>query len=421
MKSDIWFAIECAKMRARNYTRLFQSLKHIYTIGFNIFQNVQIHRLHGVFKTCNQTTVMLFVGEEFSAHQFASLVYQHISSINTVRTCLFSHVLPLLESSKPGIVAVRVEKPIAIKFEKQGYLLLPNLSFSLDLRLPEKEIMERMSHRRRRDIKKVEALGYSYAISEGTDKDLSFFYWKMYLPHTLQRFGKSAYVKTFNEFRAAYKENGGLIFVKRDKKPVSGILFRVVGKTLFASSFGVFHQDENGGDRLASQSVLFFLIKWARERGFDRLDYGTSLPFFKEGVFSYKKEWGMNVGEPLDRSFCALKINASNMGSMAFLWNNPFIILDNDLLKGVVFLDHKPDEKEIYQLFSDYFLPTLSSIIFVACYKSSKESVDVSEFSNLSTKPLVKICQLLNNNGFTVRVFEVDEAKEISQLRTNGF
>ena len=146
----------------------------------------------------------------------------------------------------------------------------------------------------------------------------------------------------------------------------------------------------------------------------ESLDYGTSLPFFKQGVFIYKKEWGMSVTEPIDQSYCALKLSSPNAGFLSFLQQNPFIISDNGLLKGVVLLNHKPTEHELHQTFSEYFLPKLISIIFIAYYKSNTRVLGKDEYLTESigfpavlSKPLQDICLLLKKEAFEVEAFEL--------------
>jgi hypothetical protein len=357
------------------------------------------------------------------------LVYHQIYKTLLIEELRSNQITSALKTNKPEIIAVNVQKPAANEFGKQGYLLLPDLSFSLDLHRPIDDIIGRMSRRRRRDIKKIETQNYSYTISKEKDGDFDFFYWKMYSPYAEQRFGKAAYIKRYNESKAFYRSGGGIIFVKKCEKPVAGILFRTIGKTLYAISMGLYQQSEKFADQLTSQAALLFLIKWAKMNGMESLDYGTSLPFFREGVFMYKKEWGMNVAEPIDRSYCALKLNTLNAGPLLFLQENPFIVSDNGILKGVAWLNHKPTKEELHQIFSEYFLPKLSSIIFIAYYKSDTELLEKAEsstkpkgFSQVLSKPLSDICLLLQENAFKVEVLELwglkeeQKAHELSEL-----
>jgi hypothetical protein len=413
MRTAFEFILEYIKKLAKRRILLSQSLRYIYNLVFGRIQKVQIYETSGFIEGANDKIALLFVGKEHCAHQFASLVYRQIDKTLLIEELRFSQITSVLKTTTHEIIAVNVEKPRANEFEKQGYLLLPDISFKLDLHIPIDEIIIKMSKRRRRDVKKIEAANYSYIISKESDDDFNFFYWKMYLPYATQRFGKAAYIKKYNESKAFYKTGGGIIFVRKCEKLVAGILFRAVGKTLYAISLGLCQQGEKFAEQRASQAALLFLIKWAKMNGMASLDYGTSLPFFREGVFTYKKEWGMSVTEPIDQSYCALKLNSPNAGFISFLQQNPFIISDNGILKGVVLLDHKPTKEELTQTFSEYFLPRLNSIIFIAYYKSNAKLLDKDEpltksigFSPVLSKPLLDICLLLKEK-FKVEALEL--------------
>jgi len=414
MRSSFEFILEYIKKSAKRQIILSQSLRYLYNLVFGRIQKVQIYEIRGFIEGADNKIAVLFVGKEHCAHQFASLVYHQIDKTLLIEELRFSQITSAIKTSTPEIIAVNVEKPQANEFEKQGYLLLPDISFKLDLLKPIDDIIIKMSKRRRRDIKKIEAANYSYTISKDKDDDFNFFYWKMYLPYAAQRFGKAAYIKKYGESKAFYETGGGIIFVRKCEKLVAGILFRVVGKTLYAISMGLCQQGEKFAEQRASQAALLFLIKWAKMKGMVSLDYGTSLPFFREGVFIYKKEWGMSVTEPIDQSYCALKLNSPNAGFLSFLQQNPFIVSDNGILKGVVLLNHKPTKEELTQIFSEYFLPKLSSIIFIAYYKSNTRLLNEDEpltksigFPPVLSKPLLDICLLLKKK-FKVEALELN-------------
>jgi hypothetical protein len=417
MRMHLGFAFEYIKERLKKHSLLFQHLKLLFNAIFSHLQKVKVYKITGTAIGDGDAIATLFAGTENSAYQFASLVYCQINEIRLIGLFRFIQATHMLTSGMHNITAVRVQQPMADKIEREGYLLLPNVSFSLDLRKPEAYIIGKMSGRRRKEIKKIGALNYSFTVSRGIDEDLNFFYWKMYLPHTRQRFGKSAYVKSFSELRAAYKENGGIIFVRKLGKPIAGIIFRIVKKTLYALSIGSIHLNEQGSRNYFHQAALFFLIKWAKEQGVESLDYGTSLPFFREGAFTYKKEWGMTIEEPQDRSFCALKLNCLSSSTLHFIQQNPFIVLLNNMLKGIIFLDHKPSQEELQQLFSEYYLPNLESMLFVSYYMPEndlKDNIKISgksqSFEDYSSKSLSSICQLFLENGYRVEVLEMHKS-----------
>lgn len=164
--------------------------------------------------------------------------------------------------------------------------------------------------------------------------------------------------------------------------------------------------------RDACLAALLFIIEWAKTQGIERLDYGVSLPFFRDGIFTYKKEWGMCVNEQRDQPVCALKLNALNECSLSFLRMNPFIAVDGKKLKGVVLIDYKATEAELQQIYSRYFLPHLDSLIIISYYKPSSKIVESTESpSNEKPEeglmiPIHDICVTLQKKGFSTEIFE---------------
>lgn len=423
MRMHLGFAFEYLKIRLKKHSLLFQYLKLFFNASFGHLQKVEVYKTTGIVADSGDKITTLFVGPRSSAYQFAYLVYHQIDKIVPIGLFRFIQAIPIFSSGMHNITAVVVQQPLAERIEREGYLLLPNISFRLDLRDPEADIIGKMSGRRRREIRKICALNYSFTISRGSDEDFNFFYWKMYLPHTRQRFGKSAYIKSFSELRAAYKENGGIIFVKKLRKPVAGIIFRIVKKTLYALSIGSVPLEEQGGKNYFHQAALFFLLKWAKGQGLSSLDYGTSLPFFREGTFTYKKEWGMTIEEPQDRIFFAFKLNCISHSTLYFIRQNPFVVLLNKKLKGLIFLDHKSSKEELHQLFSEYFLPNLESLLFISYYMPEEESADNIKFSGksqcfegYSSKSLSSICQLFLKNGYNIEVVEMHKSRKKTDL-----
>ncbi len=411
MREMLHEAFAYAKKPLLRHPRLYESFKFLYESVFGRTRKVDGYVIKGFAKGNSDRMTMLYVGPKSSGYQLASLIYAHISEFLPVGGVLLHETNVLSVVNAPEIVAFDVQRPFVREFAKRGYLLLPSVSFILDMRVSMDDMMKRMSRRRRRDIKKIKALNYSYAISRDNDKSFDYFYHKMYLPYTKSRFGMAAYIKPYLESKIIYRSNGGLLFVKKDERFLAGILFHIHGKTLHAWSLGAREGDQHLVEELAGEAALIFLIEWAKTQGIDNLDYGVSLPFLSEGIFTYKKEWGMSVNEQRDNAICALKLNSVNECSLTFLQQNPFIVTDKKELKGVVFIDHRVTRAELQRIRSRYYLPNLHSIIVVSYYKPHPETISVVEpcaerLADNLIDPLQNICQTLQEKGFSTEVFE---------------
>jgi hypothetical protein len=373
---------------------------------------VEVFVIKGLIKNSGYLMTMLLVGSKGEAHQLAHISYSRIEEMSSLGRFLPSQIdssrLPNAE-----IIVVCARRPLIDKFLKSDFLVLPHVNFVLDLSSSYSGTFRRLSRRRRRDIRKLRTYKYSYTVCRNGKKDFDFFYWKMYYPYTIKRFGEGALLKTYLRSRASYRGNGGIVFVKKEGKPIAGILFQISGRTLYALSLGVHDGNEDPVRDVVGQAALFYLIEWARTKGIAKLDYGATVPFFRDGNFQYKKEWGMSVERKGDQPFCILKINRISKGSLSFLLQNPFILCDNGLLKGVIFLDRRLTKRELEQISSEYFLPKLDSLIVIACSDHGIESASELEThvihsspQNIAAKPLLNTCLLLQTQGFTVDMFE---------------
>lgn len=394
------------------FFKLYTCISHILGL-----ENVQLFVIKGLVKDTNCSATTLFVGDETSAYYFAYLGYSHIKKLFSLGKFLFRQVDPS-GLTDVDVIVVDARAHRVSKFLKQGYLLLPQVSFSLDLGRPVCDIIKRSSRRRRRSIKELNRFNYSYAISRNNEKNFDFYYWKMYLPYTRKRFGMCAFTLSYSRLKALYRRNGGIIFVLKGKKPLAGMLFRTNGKTLYALNLGAYEGDQNYLRDLACQAALFFLIEWAKMKGIKSLNYGLTVPFLANGNFQYKKEWGMFMDEVAGKPFCALKINSLNGSSLSFLHQNPFIFLDAGVPKGVIFLDHRPSEKELQKIFSMYLFPKLDSLIVIGYYNHNTGAANETDFPiesqnmpDVLGKGLSHVYSSLRKRGFTVEVFVRERIK----------
>ena len=383
-----------------NYlSRLMRYLHHNL---FGKIRNVQVFRINGRVRSATHSTDAVFIGSEDGAYQFASLLYSDIKRIRPLGRFLFYQVDPK-RLPDAEIIGVSTKGCFTSRFLRNSFFLLPLVSFSLSLRTPTEQIIKRASRRRRRDIKKLQKRGYSYTVSRDCDREFDFFYREMYLPYTKKRFGRAARLYSYSKLKVIYRRSGGIVFVSRGEKRIAGLLFRIEGKTVQVKSFGVFEADQSFVTDLAGQAALFFLIKWAKARHLKRLDYGITMPFFKDGIFMYKKEWGMHIDKHADQPFCAIKLNCSNESTTSFLQQNPFIFLDKGAMIGAIFLNHRPTKLELNQMIGKHFLPGLDSLVVVAYYRDKTDQVDERDLTTMLEASTVKAMQPLSSIGGSLK------------------
>lgn len=158
---------------------------------------------------------------------------------------------------------------------------------------PISDILEGMNQNTRRNIRRLEAQGFSYEFTSKLE-DFDLFYNRMYLPYIKLRHAERS---VLHDYDTLYKRFnlGGLILIKQDQSPVCGMMCQIKGDLCEAGSMGV----QDGQFDLVKQGSNFalwwFMLDWARQQGAARFDFGPSRPVASDGVFNFKRQWGTRV------------------------------------------------------------------------------------------------------------------------------
>ena len=390
---------------------------------------VKLFLITGTIKNTNYSSTILFIGKEIyacpsanqflgteisaceRANHFASIIFSQVERVAYFGEFLHRQVNPS-DFKNVEIIVVDPRIETTENLLEQGFMLLPKVSFGLDLTCSINDLTNRFSRRRMKSLKKITRLNYSYVICRNDEKNFDFFYWKMYLPYIKRRFGAGAQPTSYQTSKSFYRKNGGIIFVIEENKPIAGILFFVKNETIYAVGLGAYQGDQNYLKNSACEAALFFLIKWSKTKGFKSLNYGGTVPFFTNGVFQYKKEWGMFAEEKADQLFCALKVVSLNERSISCLLQNPFIFLEKNEMKGLVFVNHRLTKTELQKLFSTYVIPKIDSLMVISYYDGKTRettktdlSLNFQRTSIVLGKALSTMCSAFLKQGFNVDVF----------------
>ena len=163
-----------------------------------------------------------------------------------------------------------------------------NVSDSLD------QIVGRMRRRRKRDLSKIEEKRLEYGISRDLS-DFEHFYRRMHLPYITDRYGERAIVQSYGILKRMFKRRGQLVYVGNRTRPVAAYLAvrRVFGRTLSALLLGVDGERAGSARQCDTGHVYWHVIRWAHDAGVRRIDFGRTRARLTDGVFEFKRGWGM--------------------------------------------------------------------------------------------------------------------------------
>ena len=227
------------------------------------------------------------------------------------------------------LVAVEIHRWLAPRFRAAGWILVPdNVRWRGDLAsVPP----ERPSNSLRYDLRKIRRMGYELEVA-GSPEDWREFYEEMVLPLAHDRFGTDAWVASpglLRDFRRA----GRLFFVLRDGRRVAAGCGIGAGKVFWLPLIGV-----RGGDPAlmaegASTAACALPLAWARDNGFEILDWGRTSPFVNDGVQKFNRKWGLTpVPDPLAH-VTALRVNPRSSALRAAFAREPVLTLDTHGLR----------------------------------------------------------------------------------------
>jgi hypothetical protein len=360
----------------------------------------QAYYIEGKSKRANNSFSALVFGPQETAHLFSKISFSQRSELRDLGNVLLNNIPATVSKIKPDMVFLAANSVFSDFFLSKNFFVLPQLNFILDISGSVESTLSRMDQSKRRLLHKIEKLAYSYEITYDIEK-LKMFYNKMYSPHILSRHGKSAELVSFNECKR-FLGKGGLLLAKLDDNYVSGALFVRNKDELYVPILAVNEPDKNlkKGVGLAP---LYFLIRWGRKMGFKWIDYGSCQPFLKNGLFRYKKEWGMQLRSIKNNKsrFLAIKFCNSSDGTIDFLIENPFIFENKNQLEGITV----PLSNE--NLLKTYKVPGLTKLIVLnftfnlkKIWLEQLQRLNLENDNDKLTPPLVSLLELFSRKGY---------------------
>jgi hypothetical protein len=205
---------------------------------------------------------------------------------------------PSLAASDADIVIVAANQLLLRLYDGHCFHFLPKwIRLFLPVTGHPDEMLEKLTGQAggaiRRNVKKMKASGFSYEL---TNDPAWFdrFYYNMYRPYALRRFGDMAAIDRYGKMLNHFKEGSGLV-IKQNDEPVGAVVVVVRDKILYFYRVGMSDGDDSHTRDGASTAMYYYTALLAHEWGCEGADFGHSRPFLTDGVLRYKLKWGMKV------------------------------------------------------------------------------------------------------------------------------
>jgi hypothetical protein len=265
--------------------------------------------------------------------------------------------------------------------QKKGFHLIPEW---VKFFLPVPDSVQDLDRRMKKDLKnetlRIRKYSYSYEISRDCDK-LNYFYHNMHVPYIRSRHAYLPYIHDYSLFRRVLKR-GVVLFVKgKGGEYVSGNVLLLRNKTVWAKWAGIKDGNMEYLRRGARAASDFFVIKWAAENKFEMIDFGLTRAFFSDGVFHYKKKWGMTLSNySLNNMFFGLKVCRESAGVKNFLEKNPFVFYRDGGLEGFVAVPGEyQNRKSLPDIQRHFMIPGITKLNLLCLGDDSREFRKICE------------------------------------------
>jgi hypothetical protein len=190
------------------------------------------------------------------------------------------------------------------------------------------EDMQRRFRSQKNNVKRVLKNGYTYRLSHAED-EFELFYDHMYVPLIQQRHVSYGSVDLKESMRKEFHEGFLFIIDDADGLPIAAQLTYLYRKTMYSISSGILNGDLELHSKGALGAIYYYSILWCYENGYERFEMGGCRPFESDGLYQYKRRWGMTPSPDLwgSRSWVFWTPNNSPAAN-AWFDANPVVSLD---------------------------------------------------------------------------------------------
>jgi len=286
------------------------------------------------------------------------------------------------------LVFIRTDRFFRKILKKQGLQIIPEwVNLVLDTSKSLEQLEKKFSSGARKDVKKIKKYGYTYKLT-GKQRDLEFFYNRMFLPYILERHDEETTNCYLRYIKMILQRNTVKLLLVQDKDTyISGGLIDVKKDKEILPSMGILDANNEYLKKYASSALFYFHILSAKKRGINSINYGDTRTFLNDGNFQFKRKWGM--GTILSRfryEIIGLKILKNTAAVSTFLENNPFTFMENSKLKVSIYSNTKQPTtlKEIQHFCRSYYTPGITELLIMSPHGFTKKAEENELFEGTS-------------------------------------
>jgi hypothetical protein len=184
------------------------------------------------------------------------------------------------------------------------------------------------------DLSKIRKNNLRFEVRNEMDQ-FDNFYHNMYVPYIRKSHDKRAIIHDYDFFLKEFTKCD-LVLIKKEQTDIAGCLLYYNEKAPRLLSLGVKDANTAYVDDGAIGALYYFSVKYLKEQGHKKINFGLSRPFLGDGVLRYKKKWGLEI-DSADKIGFLIEPIAETTAIKGFLFNNPFVFVEKKEFHGAVF------------------------------------------------------------------------------------
>lgn len=208
------------------------------------------------------------------------------------------------------------------------------------------EVVKRKFRDRNKTIFNKYAKGDTYAVRiSRSAQDFDVFYRDMFVPHVQRQFSGFAALDSHESLKAAF-ERGFLMIASANGVDVAATLCIERDNGLHYHRVGILNGDQHWVREGVQSALYVHMMLHAKSRNLGYLDLGMSRPFFDDGVYRHKRNWGAVVSDVKDENEVIYVMQTGRGSALReFLAHYPLIGHSGDSL--VAYGSHPSDESDV--------------------------------------------------------------------------
>jgi len=306
------------------------------------------------------------------------------------------------------LIIIRINNIFGNIFNKIGISIPEWVAFETKLPVSFSNISQipKLSKHLRKDIRIVKKRKFHYEITHNIE-DFDNFYNNMYVSYIQKKFGEFRFLHSYRYLKGLFKK-GGILFIKRANERIGGVLYFAQKDIISFHTLGITDGNKEYVKEGAIIAIYYFFISWAQKNNFKKILFGASRSFFNDGLFRFKRKWGMEVRRKKDNYFsfrlyiCNLKESVRQL-----LVNNPFIFDDNGSISAFIMVDiGRPVSLPMLQsIYRDYWTPGLKKVYVLSLSRVAQDiflkstDTDIENIDIRVLKDLIEPIDMKDFNG----------------------